>query len=303
MSTDDGSAGGSAASARRYSQWASTGLAVPVLTTVVLLASFGVVASCSRSRLPAAPPDRFVSVNGVQLHYLDWGGEGEALLFLTPLGGDLHEQFGTLAPQFTDRFHVLGLTRRGHGQSDKPEGGYDPDTLAGDIVGFLDALGIGAAHVAGHSIAGSEMTTLAGLHPARVSTLVYLDAANDYHYLAGIAAEAGLAPPADPALAAILRDAGRFPPDYARVQAPALSIKVVFDGPIRGGPEDDAAYARYLKLASERDVIGHNIRLFEEGMQRGQTLQLRNTTHGGFLSDPVQQRVFVPVMREFLSRQ
>ena len=38
-------------------------------------------------------------------------------------------------------------------------------------------------------------------------------------------------------------------------------------------------------------------------MKRGQTLRLRNTTHGGFLSDPVQQRAFVPVMREFLSQR
>ena len=217
---------------------------VPAVGTAALLVTLGGATSCSRSQLAAPPPDQFVSVNGVQLHYLDWGGEGEALLFLTPLGGDLHEQFGSLAPQFTDSFRVLGLTRRGQGQSDRPQGGYDVDTLAGDIVGFLDALGIGAVHVAGHSIAGSEMTRLAGLYPARVSTLVYLDAAVDYNYLAEIAAEAGLAPPPDPALAAILRDAGRLPPDYASVQAPALSVKVVFDGPIRGGPEDDAACNR-----------------------------------------------------------
>jgi pimeloyl-ACP methyl ester carboxylesterase len=278
-------------------------LVVSAFTTAALLASLGAATSCSRSRAAAPPAEGFVTVNGVQLHYLDWGGEGEALLFLTPLGGDLLEQFESLAPQFTDRFRVLGLTRRGQGRSDKPDGGYDPDTLAGDIVGFLDALGIGAVHLAGHSVAGSEMTRLAGLHPARVSSLVYLDAAVDYHYLEAVAAEAGLAPPADPALAAILREAGRRPPDYAGVQAPALSVKVVFDGPIRGGPEDDAAYARYLKLAAERDVIGHNIRLFEEGVKRGRTFRLRNTTHGGFLSDPAQQRAFIPVMRAFLSER
>lgn len=278
-------------------------MAVPLLSIAALLVSCGVATSCARSRPAAPPPDQFANVNGVRLHYLDWGGEGETLLFLTPLGGDLDEQFGTLAPQFTDRFRVLGLTRRGQGKSDQPDGGYDPDTLAADIVGFLDTRGVGTAHVAGHSIAGSEMTRLAGQHPARVSSLVYLDAAVDNHYLADIAVEAGLAPPEDPALAAILREAARLPPNYSAVQAPALNVVVVFDGPIRGGPEDDAVYARYLRLAEERDVIGHNIRLFEKDMTRGQTLRLRNTTHGGFPSDPVQQRVFVPVMREFLSRQ
>jgi hypothetical protein len=37
-------------------------------------------------------------------------------------------------------------------------------------------------------------------------------------------------------------------------------------------------------------------------MKRGRTFHLRNTTHGGFLSDPDQQRAFVPVMRGFLSQ-
>jgi pimeloyl-ACP methyl ester carboxylesterase len=266
----------------------------------VAIAVMASVTACAPTPGKARPEDRFVTVNGVRLHYLDWGGSGEPLLFLTPLGGDLHEQFGTLAPQFTDRLHVLGLTRRGQGQSDKPAAGYDVDTLAADVVGFLDAMGIATAHIAGHSIAGSEMTRLAGLHPSRVSTLVYLDAAVDYQNLAEISSEAGLAAPPDTALAAILVDAGSRQPDYASVQAPALNIVVVFDGPIPGRPGDDAAYTRYLTLAGERDVVGHNIRLFEEAMTRGRTLRLRNTTHGGFLGDPAQQRVFVPVMREFL---
>lgn len=275
---------------------------VPVLAIPACMLSIGGAAACSRTQ-PAAPlPDRFVTVNDVRLHYLDWGGDGPPLLFLTPLGGDLIEQFGSLAPQFTDRFHVLGLTRRGQAPSDAPASGYDVGSLVGDIVGFLDTMRIDAAHIAGHSIAGSEMTQLAGLHPSRVTSLVYLDAAVDYQNLAIIAAEAGLAPPPDAALAATLLDAGRRPPDYAKVRAPALSITVVFDGPIPGSPGDDAAYTRYLKLAEERDVVGHNIRVFEAGMTRGRTLRLRNTTHGGFLSDPAQQRVFVPVMRAFLIR-
>ena len=36
---------------------------------------------------PERPASQFAIVNGVKLHYLDWGGKGEALLFLTSLGG------------------------------------------------------------------------------------------------------------------------------------------------------------------------------------------------------------------------
>src|SRR5688500_13051607 len=69
-----------------------------------------------------------VTVNGIQLHFLDWGGRGETLVLLTGLGGSAHI-FDDLAPQFTDRFRVLALTRRGHGESDRPETGYDIGTL------------------------------------------------------------------------------------------------------------------------------------------------------------------------------
>jgi hypothetical protein len=86
------------------------------------------------------------------------------------------------------------------------------------------------------------------------------------------------------------------------VQAPALQIAVVFDGPIPFRAEDDEAYKRFLKLAEERDVVAKRVKQFEQGVARGQTLILRNTTHGGFVAERAQQDVFVPVMREFLLR-
>lgn len=73
----------------------------------------------------------FVTVNGVKLHYLDWGGKGEALLFLHGLGDSAHI-FDDIAPKFTDHFRVLALTRRGHGQSDKPGIGYETRMLVED---------------------------------------------------------------------------------------------------------------------------------------------------------------------------
>jgi len=77
----------------------------------------------------------FVNVNGIRLHYLDWGGEGETLLFLPGLGNTSYV-FDKLAKRFTDKFHVVALTRRGHGDSDYPETGYDLETLTEDIRQF-----------------------------------------------------------------------------------------------------------------------------------------------------------------------
>jgi pimeloyl-ACP methyl ester carboxylesterase len=91
--------------------------------------------------------------------------------------------FDAIAPGFSGRFRVLALTRRGHGQSDKPETGYDTDTLVEDVRQFLDALKIARVNLAGHSLAGNEMTRFAAVYPERLGKLIYLDAANDYSEL------------------------------------------------------------------------------------------------------------------------
>lgn len=120
----------------------------------------------------------FVTVNGTKLHYLDWGGKGKVLLFLTGVGNSAHI-FDDIAPKFADRFRVLALTRRGHGQSDKPATGYDIPTLTEDIRQFLDQLHIKRVTLIGHSFGGDEMTRFAGAYPDRVDKLIYLDAAYD----------------------------------------------------------------------------------------------------------------------------
>jgi len=133
-------------------------------------------------------------VNGVKLHYLDWGGKGEVLLFLHGLGDSAHI-FDDIAPKFTDHFRVLGLTRRGHGQSDKPPTGYETTTLVEDIRQFLDALKIKRVSLVGHSMADKEVTLFAGMYPQRVRKLVYLDAAYDRSGLVEVQAKNPLPPP------------------------------------------------------------------------------------------------------------
>src|SRR5215208_6448256 len=59
----------------------------------------------------------FVTVEpGVELEVLDWGGTGETLVLLAG-GGDTAHVYDQFAHQFTDRFHVVGITRRGFGRS------------------------------------------------------------------------------------------------------------------------------------------------------------------------------------------
>src|SRR5215207_431877 len=124
------------------------------------------------------PISDFVNVNGIRLHYLDWGGTGPTLIFLTGMGASAYI-FDKFAPRFTDKFHPLALTRRGHGDSDYPETGYDADTLVEDIRQFMDALHVEKAVLVGHSLAGVELTHFTATYPHRVEKLVYLDALDD----------------------------------------------------------------------------------------------------------------------------
>jgi pimeloyl-ACP methyl ester carboxylesterase len=122
----------------------------------------------------------FVTVNGIRLHYLDWGGSGPALLFLAGRGCNAYI-FNDFAPRFTGQFHVLALTRRGCGDSDYPATGYDIDTLVEDIRQFLDFLQIDRVILAGHSLAGIELSHFSALYPERVLKLVFLEAGYDYN--------------------------------------------------------------------------------------------------------------------------
>jgi pimeloyl-ACP methyl ester carboxylesterase len=119
---------------------------------------------------------RFVTVDpDVRLEVLDWGGSGDPMVLLTGSGDNAHV-YDEFAFQFTDRFHVIGITRRGFGRSSQPAEGYDLDTRGRDDIAVLDKLGIRQAVFVGHSIAGTELSKLATVYPDRVKKLVYLDA-------------------------------------------------------------------------------------------------------------------------------
>jgi len=120
--------------------------------------------------------------NGVQLQVLDWGGADKlrTMVLLTGLGDNAHV-YDQFAFQFTDFFHVIGITRRGYLPSSQPppgptlEAGYDFDTRARDDIAVLDFLGVSKAVFVGHSVAGSELSTLGVKYGDRVDKLVYLD--------------------------------------------------------------------------------------------------------------------------------
>jgi pimeloyl-ACP methyl ester carboxylesterase len=121
----------------------------------------------------------FVAGDGVKLNYLDWGGYGPPLVMIHGIANSPHI-FDELAPLLTDHFRVLAYARRGHGQSDAPNGPYDFEALVSDLRHLLDNLGIERVYLLGWSMGGDEITEFAGRYPERVEKLVYLEGGYDW---------------------------------------------------------------------------------------------------------------------------
>ena len=115
-------------------------------------------------------------VNGMTLRALEWGKPGRpGLCFLH--GGSAHAHwFDGVVPRFVDRFHVISLDQRGHGESDwAPDSRYGTEQFAADLLGVIDALGWEQATLVGHSMGGHNALAFSAWHPERVRMLCVVD--------------------------------------------------------------------------------------------------------------------------------
>lgn len=103
--------------------------------------------------------------------FFEESGRGEPLVFLGGLGGD-HRAFAVPMRSFGTRHRALALDARDVGQSDRAEGPYSTAEMADDVAGWMDALGLPAAHLVGHSLGGLVAQEVAIRHPGRVRRLV-----------------------------------------------------------------------------------------------------------------------------------
>ena len=148
-----------------------------ILITVFSLIACAAFAQNGLSSLgETALKTQFVEVQpDVKLEVLDWGGTGRTLVLLAGLGSTAHV-FDSLGPKLAAHYHVIGVTRRGFGQSSAPQAGYDARRLGDDVVAVLDALHITDPVLIGHSIAGEELSAVSTYHPRQAAALIYLDA-------------------------------------------------------------------------------------------------------------------------------
>lgn len=132
---------------------------------------------------PSPHTVQFVAVEkDIKLEVLDWGGTGRPLVLLAGLGNDAHV-FDTFALKLNDRYHVYGITRRGFGASSAPSpetASYTADRLGEDVLAVFEALHLERPILAGHSVAGEELSYIGSRHPEKVTGLIYLDAGYPY---------------------------------------------------------------------------------------------------------------------------
>ncbi len=135
---------------------------------------------------------RTVEVDGRAIAYVQRGEGGEPLLLIHGFGGDKNNWLFNHEALAAGRA-VYALDLPGHGDSAKDLADASPAGMAAAVLGFIDALGLEAVHLAGHSFGGAVAIELAGLAPKRVRSLALIAGAGlgaeiDAEYVRGFAA-------------------------------------------------------------------------------------------------------------------
>jgi esterase len=120
--------------------------------------------------------DKTMVVQGLALHYLEWGDPSSpTLIALHGLRGHGHSWDSFSAPM-AGAYHILALDQRGRGDSDwAPDGQYTTEAYVKDLEGFCEALQLRHFILMGHSMGGRNSLVFTARHPAMVTRLIIVD--------------------------------------------------------------------------------------------------------------------------------
>lgn len=110
----------------------------------------------------------------VKIHYSYWGSAGEPVLLLHGLA-DHGLVWSSLGEALADRYQVVAPDLRGHGDSSKPEQGYDAEQIISDLRGLIYHLGWTQVHILGHSWSAKVLCQWATRHPEDFASLILVD--------------------------------------------------------------------------------------------------------------------------------
>jgi pimeloyl-ACP methyl ester carboxylesterase len=126
------------------------------------------------------PKSLQVSVNGLDLHYLDWGNAGAPPVVCVHGYTSSAQAFNALARHFHDRFHIVAPDVRGHGESAwSRDGAYQYRDQVGDLTALADQIGLARFTLIGTSMGGIIAMAFAAAHADRLVGLVINDIGPD----------------------------------------------------------------------------------------------------------------------------
>ena len=137
---------------------------------LLLFGAFGLCAQTSNYQ------DKFITLNGLRIHYLDWGSDGKTPFIMLHGISRVAHQFDHIAPDFRNDYHVMAIDMRGHGDSAwSPKGAYLVEDYVKDLEAFVEQLKLRNLVLLGNSTGGRVVQVYAGLHPDRVARLIAED--------------------------------------------------------------------------------------------------------------------------------
>ena len=122
------------------------------------------------------PADKQLKVNGLTLHYLEWGDPDKpTILMLHGIQQQAHSWDFISLPLSVD-YRVIAVDQRGHGDSEWPlDGDYSTDAYIGDVQSLVSTLGLNDFHLIGHSMGGRNSLAWASKHPGVLRSLTIVD--------------------------------------------------------------------------------------------------------------------------------
>ena len=118
--------------------------------------------------------DQAITLDGLRFHYREWGDAAARPLLLLHGFGSQATSFDHFAAAMTDRFRVLALDQRGHGQTDWADN-YAAEAMVEDVRRFVAALGLDKLDLLGFSMGGRNALAFTAGHPGMVERLVMVD--------------------------------------------------------------------------------------------------------------------------------
>jgi esterase len=126
----------------------------------------------------AAVRDEMIELRGLRFRYRDWAPARPGAPDLALLHGFTGHarSWDAFAEAMSDRYRVLALDQRGHGETDwAPSDAYGVADMADDLAAFVRALGLKGFTLLGLSMGGMVAMEYAGRKPAELARLVIVD--------------------------------------------------------------------------------------------------------------------------------